>query len=248
MAKILEFSAKSSVKKTDLHPKVSDVRSHFISELTNEKFTIDRSGSKTIELIGASFIADEPSIFGKPNQQYIDYELQWYDSMSTNIYDIYGEQGKDGDGINEPPAAWLATANMWGEINSNYGKLIFDDKYYQQYECALQELQANPDSRRACMIYNRPSIQIEFDENGKNDFICTNAVTYYIRDDFLHCVVQMRSNDVVFGYRNDYAWQKEVLNRLCDDLKASNSNLKVGQILWQVQNLHVYERHFPLVK
>ena len=247
MAKILEFSTKS-LTKTDLHPKVSDVRSHFISELANEKFTVDRSGSKTIELIGASFIADEPAIFGKPNQSYIDYEIQWYDSMSTNIYDIYGEQGKDGDGINEPPAAWLATANMWGEINSNYGKLIFDDKYYQQYECALQELQANPDSRRACMIYNRPSIQIEFDENGKNDFICTNAVTYYIRDDYLHCVVQMRSNDVVFGYRNDYAWQKEVLNRLCDDLKASNSNLKVGQMLWQVQNLHVYERHFPLVK
>ena len=66
MGQILEFSKKSSTK-TKLHPKVSDIRSHFISELNQEKFTKDRSGSKTIELIGASFIADEPAIFGIPN-------------------------------------------------------------------------------------------------------------------------------------------------------------------------------------
>ena len=37
------------------------------------------------------------------------------------------------------------------------------------------------------MVYQRPSIWREFKENGKNDFICTNAVTYYIRDGYLHC-------------------------------------------------------------
>ena len=98
------------------------------------------------------------------------------------------------------------------------------------------------------MIYNRPSIQVEYDENGKNDFICTNAVTYYIRDNYLHCVVQMRSNDVIFGYRNDYAWQKEIQTRLHEDLNATGMELKLGQMMWQVQNLHVYERHFDLVK
>ena len=53
----------------------------------------------------------------------------------------------------------------------------------------------------------------------------------------------MRSNDVIYGYRNDYAWQQEVLSRLSQDL-----SVKIGQIVWQVQNLHVYERHFKLVK
>ena len=93
------------------------------------------------------------------------------------------------------------------------------------------------------MIYQRPSIQVEFQENGKNDFICTNAVTYYIRDEKLSCVVQMRSNDVVYGYKNDYAWQRFVLNTLAQDL-----NVDTGDIMWQVQNLHVYEKHFDLVK
>ena len=210
---------------------IDQLKTYFRNELRNERFTIDRNGSKTIELIGASFYADEPAIFGVPNTAYIDAELNWYNSQSTNINDIYLDSDK------EPPAAWKMTANEHGEINSNYGHLIYSDKYGAQFE-----LLQNPDSRRASMIYTRPSIWCEYNENGKNDFICTNSVTYYIREGTLDCVVQMRSNDVIFGYRNDYAWQKSVLDDMAYMLK-----IFPGEIVWQVQNLHVYERHFNLV-
>ena len=215
---------------------VSDIRQFFIDELNDKAFTIDRSGQKTIELVGASFLADEPAIFGTVNQDYVDAELRWYESESTNIYDIY-EDEKD------PPQAWQYSANRHGEINSNYGYLIWNNRFHCQYERALEELEDNPDSRRAIMIYNRPDIWMEYNNNGKNDFICTNAVTYYIRNDELQAVVQMRSNDVVFGYKNDYAWQQYVLESLANDL-----GIQPGFITWQVQNLHVYERHFHLVK
>ena len=214
---------------------VDDIRQYFIQELRDENFTVDRTNSKTIELIGASFIADEKAIFGEPNVSYIDAELDWYLGCSTNINDI---RYKD-----EPPTAWQYAANEYGEINSNYGKLIFDDKYYRQFDNVINELNHEPDSRRAVMIYNRPSIWTEFDENGKNDFICTNAVSYYIRDNHLQSVVQMRSNDVVFGYKNDYAWQRYVMNMVANEVDC-----EVGSLIWQVQNLHVYERHFDLVK
>lgn len=215
---------------------INQIRQYFINELSSKNFTIDRTGSKTIELIGASFYADEPAIFGVPNDEYIRDEIEWYKSQSTNIFDIY-------DDDKEPPMAWKLTANEHGEINSNYGHLIWSEKYYGQFEQVVLELTRNPDSRRASMIYTRPSIWEEYNENGKNDFICTNSVTYYIRDGELHCVVQMRSNDVIFGYRNDYAWQEYVLAELATEL-----DVDVGSIYWQVQNLHVYERHFNLVK
>lgn len=229
---------------------VKDIREYFINELQNENFTVDRTGQKTIELIGASFTANEPAIFGEPNEEYIADELNWYHSMSTNIHDIRAE--------GEPPAAWKFSANEHGEINSNYGTLVYSDKYYHQYYQALDELLTNMDSRRATMIYTRPSIWVEFNENGKNDFICTNAVTYYLRDGSINAVVQMRSNDVVFGYKNDYAWQRYVLNQLVDDYNIAyldnawdadyRKKMVAGSITWQVQNLHVYERHFHLVK
>jgi len=222
---------------------VKDIREFFINELKDEAFTIDKTGQKTIELIGASFIADDDAIFGVPNSEYINQELLWYDSQSTNINDIYGD-------LREPPAAWKYSANEHGEINSNYGHLIYAEKYGQQYERVMDELLMNPDGRRATMIYNRPSIWTEFNENGKSDFICTNAVSYYIREDMLNCVVQMRSNDVVFGYKNDYAWQEYVQQKVCDAYNKMNPFDQIGPgiIIWQVQNLHVYERHFDLVK
>jgi thymidylate synthase len=218
-----------------MHMTVSDIRSYFINELKNQSFTVDKNGQNTIELIGASFTADEPAIFGTPNVDYINNEIAWYKSQSTNINDIY----VDG---REPPAAWKYSANKYGEINSNYGHLIWSKKYFSQYNNALRELRNNPDGRRATMVYTRPSIWLEFDEHGKSDFICTNAVTYYMRTR-LHAVVQMRSNDAVYGYKNDYAWQREVLNQL-----AAATGVRPGTITWQVQNLHVYERHFGLVK
>lgn len=226
---------------TNIALEMDQVRSYFVNELRNENFTIDKTGAKTIEMIGASFYADEPAIFGAPNKEYIEAEIEWYESESTNIYDIYGDE-------REPPQAWQYSANDHGEINSNYGHLIWSKKYGNQYSKVLKELLKNQDTRRASMIYQRPSIWYEYKENGKNDFICTNTVTYYIRDNALHAVVQMRSNDVIFGYRNDYAWQKHVFDLLRDDLYFQGHHIEEGDIVWQVQNLHVYERHFNLVR
>jgi thymidylate synthase len=224
----------------------SDIRGYFIGKLRIEDFVMDRSGQKTIELIGAAFFADQPAIFGEPNKSYIEIEKAWYESQSTNVNWITETYNRN------VPEAWKLAANQFGQINSNYGHLIYSDKYHHQYGRVLDELLENPDGRRASMIYTRPSIWEEYNEDGKNDFICTNAVTYYIRDNYLQSVVQMRSNDVVFGYKNDYAWQLYVLEQMVKDYNDCKENgtpeLKVGDIIWQVQNLHVYERHFHLVK
>ena len=226
---------------------VETIRQYFLDELKNKRFTVDRSGQKTIEMVSASFVADEPAIFGEVNEDYVTSEIDWYLKGSTNINDIY-------KGEKEPPFAWKATANEHGEINSNYGYLIFSDRFHYQYTNVWQELVKNQDGRRAMMVYNRPSIWVEYNENGKNDFICTNAVAYYIRDGQMHAVVQMRSNDVIFGYKNDYAWQRYVLNTLVNDYNESiryaegRDPVTPGDIHWQVMNLHVYERHFHLVK
>jgi thymidylate synthase len=52
----------------------------------------------------------------------------------------------------------------------------------------------------------------------------------------------MRSNDVVFGYRNDFAWQKYMADMMCHELKV-----ELGNIYWNVGSMHVYERHFKFI-
>ena len=197
------------------------------------EFVTDKTGAKVIELVGASFLADEPVIFGKENGEYIKRELLWYKSMSLNVKDIPGEV----------PKIWTEVASEDGEINSNYGWCVWSKENEYQYSHVLMELSLRPDSRRAVMIYTRPSMQRDYKRNGMSDFMCTNAVQYMIRDAQLHTIVQMRSNDAVFGYKNDLAWQVSVRNELLRDLRNTH-NITVGDIIWQVGSLHLYERHF----
>ena len=214
--------------------KVEDIRQHFIDELMDSNFVTDKTGVKTIEMIGATFEADEPTIFGEVNDEYVERELEWYRSMSLFVEDIPGKT----------PAIWQQVASKHGKINSNYGWAIWHSKNYCQYENVLHELMNFPNSRRAVMIYTRPSMWDDYNENGMSDFMCTNAVQYMIRDGQLVAVVQMRSNDVVFGYRNDYAWQRYVADQLT---KALGLDVE-PKIIWHVGSLHVYERHFDKVK
>jgi len=218
-------------------PNVNDIRYEFVKLLIEADPDQPLNNlPDTLEIIGASFVADEDFIFLKPNADYIQHEIAWYKSQSLNINDIY-------HGLREPPEAWKRTANEEGHINSNYGHLVFSGFYCWQSINCINELITNPNSRRATMIYTRPSIWHEYKYEGKNDFICTNAVTYYIREGVLHCVVQMRSNDAIYGYRNDYAWQKYML-----DYVAEKTKTKPGTIVWQVQNLHIYRKHYHLIK
>ena len=213
--------------------RVEDIRNRFKDQLRNELFVADKTGVKTIELIGASFLADEPLIFGAVNEDYVQRELDWYKSKSLYVKDIPGKT----------PTIWEQVADKDGKINSNYGWAIWSKENGEQYFKVYHELAYNRDRRRAVMIYNRPSMHVDYCANGMSDFMCTNAVQYLIRDDVLEVVVQMRSNDVVFGYRNDFAWQNHVAELLRNSLRCHST-----KIIWNVGSLHVYERHFDLVK
>jgi len=214
--------------------KVEDIRNHFIGELMDSNFVTDKTGVKTIEMIGATFEADEPTIFGDVNDDYIQRELEWYESMSLYVDDIPGVT----------PAIWQQVADRAGKINSNYGWAIYHKDNGLQYVRVFNELLHLPNSRRAVMIYTRPTMWEDYKRDGMSDFMCTNTVQYMIRNEQLVAIVQMRSNDVVFGYRNDYAWQKHVADTLTADLGLT----KEPKIIWHVGSLHVYERHFDKVK
>ena len=211
---------------------VQNIRSTFQEALYNEDFVLDKTGVKLLEIVGASFIADEDAIFGKVNYDYVKREIEWYNSQSLNVNDIPGNI----------PKIWQDISDRDGYINSNYGWCIFSKENHDQYQNVLNELNNNPRSRRATMIYTRPTMWNDYDRNGMSDFMCTNAVQYVVRDNKLDCIVQMRSNDVVYGYKNDRAWQKYVLENLAKELRV-----EVGNIHWQVGSLHVYEAHFDMV-
>lgn len=212
---------------------VSDIRQEFFRLLEKEEYVIDKTGCKMLEIRSASFLMDEDSIFGTVNWDYVRREIEWYDSMSLNVNDIPGGT----------PAIWKQVATPAGFINSNYGRCIYHEDYHNQYDHVLEELKKNPDSRRGVMIYNRPSMWVEYNRDGMSDFCCTAHHQYFIRDGLLESHVVHRSSDVVFGVKNDAAWARCVQERLATDLGVTP-----GDLYWNAGSLHVYSRHFHLVK
>ena len=219
---------------------VSDIRNDLVNLYHEGKFVTDKTVVKTVEIVGASFIADMAGIIRSPNWDYVEREIEWYKSQSLYVADIPGKT----------PPIWNAVASEHGRINSNYGHLLHSWDNGSQFSEVCAELSRNRDSRRAVAIYQRPSMHNDYCIDGMSDFICTNAVQYVIRDGKLSCIVQMRSNDAVFGYCNDRAWQLYALKQVGSTLLHTYGieDLEFGEIYWQVGSLHVYERHFDLLK
>ena len=94
-------------------------------------------------------------------------------------------------------------------------------------------------TRQAVMYYTRPEIHTSATSEGMHDHICTTHVQYFLNDNHLDASVYMRSNDAVFGFNNDYAWQRYIQKRL-----AREVGVEPGKIIWNAGSLHVYKLHW----
>ena len=231
--------------------KTEDIRQIIINKYNNNDFRIIGNNvqeSKTIEIQNAHFIVDKPYIIRKPDYDYYYKEKEWYDRQSLNVNDIPGGA----------PKMWLKCADKYGNINSNYGWCIYSEENGQQFKKCAERLLEDPHTREAIMIYNRPSMQYEYNKGGMHDFMCCQNMQYFINDydeytNVIDCIVNFRSNDAVFGFNNDALWCHDVLVNLVKELndkyyKKYGKWLAEGTIYWNAGSLHVYEKHFKYLK
>ena len=225
----------------------ADVASIFIDKYKNNKIrTIGNAvqQSNTIEIQNIQFEVDKPWIIREPNYEYFKKELEWYKSESLNVNDIPGGA----------PVMWKMCADELGYINSNYGWMIWSKDNYEQYKHCMKKLIEDPHTREACMIYNRPSMQEEYNKNGMHDFCCTYTVQCFLNEDenntlHLKYIVFQRSQDAVFGFDNDILWHQYVQKQLANDLsEIFKKNIICDNIINNVGSLHVYERHFKYLE
>lgn len=197
-----------------------------------------RTGNKV--LYSQSWIADRDSMIGTVNEDWVRRELAWFRSGSNRLDDMEAPV----------PALFKACAGVDGTVNSAYGHILFAPQpgkpsLYRRIVNALT--QEGLGTRHAVAIISDRDIHYIARENGKNDFICTNALNIMVdADNRLHIVAQMRSMDAVFGYRADYSMWDDLMGLLLRDLAFYD--VQRGDITFQVANLHVYPRHFQLLE
>jgi thymidylate synthase len=218
----------------------------FYNKIQQKDFIVDKTGVKCVEILCIKIDKLNPlqpnlnfNNIRKTPENYVKKELNWYLSQSLSIINYV-------DDIQ----IWnqVCTKDNKKEINSNYGWCIFSKENYYQYNFSLDELVNNQDSRRACMIYNRPSITKEYNKNRMSDYICTFYTQQFIRNNKLIYIVDMRSNDFKAGFFSDFPWHCFVYTKFYNELKEKYNTIKIGEIIWKVNSFHVYERDFDMIK
>ena len=223
-------------------PTTDDIRNE-LKHLYKEGIFREGKYGKTVEIQNAHFLADKDWIIREPNYDYAKREIEWYESQSLYVKDIPGDT----------PKIWQSCADKDGKINSNYGWCILSNENGSQYDHCLNRLLDDHHTREACMIYTRPSMQVDCNNNGMHDFMCTYSTQVFLNpiNEFgydLDYTVFMRSNDAVYGFCNDAIWAKYVRDKLVADLNKCGLTVFPGKIIWNAGSLHVYERHFKFLK
>lgn len=208
----------------------------------------DRTGNRV--LYSVDWLATQDSMIGKVNPDWVRRELAWFNSGSDLLDDMEGPV----------PALFKACAGWDGRVNSAYGHILFGQGEYLPQPPTLYQrvldtfINEGLETRHAVAIITDRDIRELARWNGRNDFICTNALNFMIdQDNRLHIIAQMRSMDAVFGYRADYSMWDDLMKRLVGDLNTYAHEfghigaVYRGDITFQVANLHVYPRHFQLL-
>ena len=201
-----------------------------------------RTGNKVI--YNASWIANNNSMIGERNEDWVRRELDWFASGSDLLFDM------------EPPVpgAFQACSDNDGRVNSAYGHILFAEFWEDYGDLSLYDRIVNTlategkGTRHAVAIISDRNIHEMAYYNGRNDFICTNALNVMIdHEDRMHIIAQMRSMDAVWGYRADYSMWDFLMEKLLVDVQYCYPEVTRGDISFQVANLHVYPRHFDLL-
>lgn len=121
-------------------------------------------------------------------------------------------------------------------LNSAYGYRIFGNHPsipFNQWEDVVRRLKEDPDSRQAIIHLHTPNNQPTKDE------VCTLSLQFLIRNGKLDMVVNMRSNDIVWGFTYDV-----FSFTTFQELMANELGVEVGTYYHNAASMHIYEKDF----
>ena len=193
-----------------------------------------KGDSTAIELLNQSITIDDVcqiNIYNpmrKFNVRYALLEFMWYLSQDQNVRNI----GK-------AASTWKDIASVDGLVHSNYGVCL-----HNGWDRVVNELVRFPESRRAVIALNQPDV-----DYGMKDVPCTMFVQFFVRDDKLHLIWNMRSSDFAFGFCNDVAVGMLFLQMMRNELMERTDIpwIGLGSFTYNATSLHCYEPHWHLL-
>ncbi|MEQ7874000.1 thymidylate synthase [Sphingomonas sp. ASV193] len=189
---------------------------------------------RTIEMIGAGFRLLDPRA-----RLITSAARRWSTALAV------GEFAWHLSGSNEvAPIAYYAS--RWRDFSDDgfvirgscYGQRIFGPggNGLSQWERLVHLLREDPESRRAVLnVQQSPELSLDA---ASRDVSCVNGCQFLLRDGRLHALLNMRSNDVIWGLPYDV-----FLFSMLQEMLSLELGVKLGSYIHVAGSFHLYERH-----
>lgn len=208
---------------TKIFSSIDELYYELCNELVEHGREVNVRNMSTKELIGKSFVLQNPRKRLLQNKErrlspyYALGEWLWYMSGSNSLEFI----------SYYAPSMWKYSDDK-KTLNGAYGKRI-----KHQLEEIILMLKKKPNTRQAIItIFDVRDLNYE-----SLDIPCTLNLHFLIRDNKLHLIVNMRSNDIYLGLPYDiFAFT------MIQEYVASMLNVELGSYYHHVSSLHYYTK------
>lgn len=195
-------------------------------------------GLPTRELLAQGFTLECPR-----RRRIMTPERRWSFPLAIGEFCWHASGSNDVSSIAYYAPRWQDFADDQKRIGGScYGTRIFSagDGSPSQWSSLLNLLIEDPTTRRAVLDLQSfgPALT-----NDAKDVSCTMGIQFFVRGGKLHAVVNMRSNDIIWGLPYDV-----FLFTMLQELLASTLLLELGSYCHFVGSLHLYERQMPLAR
>lgn len=178
----------------------------------------------------ADYKGPDMTDFGRRCLKDADFNALYEEQLS-----IYQEKVLTDDAFN----------NLYGDLGNVYGKQWREwegpnGKVYDQIKWVIEEIKTNPNSRR--LLVNAWDVASVHDDLMALP-PCHFSFQFYVLDQKLSCLFNMRSNDVFLGLPFNIASYA-----LLTHLIAHACGLQVGDLIYTGADVHIYANHIEQVK
>ena len=184
--------------------------------------------ANTKAIFNCGFYIDNPldnsitNTVRKWNKDYAEYEWQWYLSANNNAEEIA-----------KRAPIWKNHMDENGNVQSNYGWQWVRGSQLDRVidKLIFSHINKTHDRQAVISFYDGKEIG-----NYQHDTPCTLSVHFQIIEEKLCMTVNMRSNDLWYGFCNDqYCFSK------LQEMVAKAIGIEVGWYFHFASNMHLYE-------
>lgn len=182
--------------------------------------------ANTFEIINTGFILTDPhnNRNDHSNYMYADEFFNWMMSGDKVLSDGLMT-------INPWIKRFVDTTGLPENYSASYGWKIYDELLP-----VLHELRTKQESRRGYLTILHPQDYVILQANTTHEFPCTIGLHLMIRDEALHMIVNMRSNNIYHVMPYDVYNFTMLQVELAETLK-----IRVGLYHHQINNAHLYK-------